>query len=112
LMLKGIPVHLYSADSGCSLHRSIQAYRVDELKARFGSLVVKHEIEDISGSFRAIAIESLERDVLADKKNLVLLGEKIAIHAHVVDYCLRNNISIINDGIAFYQREFPEQRLV
>ena len=112
LMLRGIPVHLYSANSGCSLHRGILAYRVDELKRRFKDLVIKHVVEDISGSFREVAIATIEEDILLDKKNLVLLGEKIAIHAHVIDYCTRNKIDVINDGIAFYQKEFPEQRMV
>lgn len=112
LMLQGIPVHLFSANSGCSLHRGILSYRIEELKKRFGELVVTHAVQDISGAFRAIAIASLEDDILRDKKNLVLLGEKIAIHAHVIDYCARNEISVINDGIALYQKEFPEQRMV
>jgi predicted subunit of tRNA(5-methylaminomethyl-2-thiouridylate) methyltransferase len=112
LMLQNIPVHLFTASSGCSLHRGILEHRIQELENRFGSLVVNHKIEDISGSFRTLAIETLEEDILRDKKNLVLLGEKIAIHAHVVDYCVRNDIETINDGITHYQREFPEQRLV
>lgn len=102
----------FSANSGCSIHRGILSYRVDELKRRFGDLVVTHVIEDISGAFRSIAIASLEDDIIRDKKNLVLLGEKIAIHAHVINYCQRNGIEIINDGIAHYQNEFPEQRMV
>lgn len=106
LMLQGIPVHLFSANSGCSLHRGILAYRVEELRTRFKDLVVTHVVQDISGAFRGIAIASLEEDILKDKKNLVLLGEKIAIHAHVIDYCVRNSIKSINDGIAVYQKEF------
>ncbi|MGG1945540.1 hypothetical protein AB1286_12090 [Trinickia sp. NRRL B-1857] len=112
LMLRGIPVHLFSANSGCSIHRGILSYRVEELKHRFGELVIKHVVEDISGAFRSIAIATLEDDIIRDKKNLVLLGEKIAIHAHVINYCKRNNISVINDGIASYQKEFPEQRMI
>ncbi|MDR5784246.1 hypothetical protein QCE63_33010 [Caballeronia sp. LZ065] len=112
LMLQGIPVHLFSANSGCSIHREILSHRVDELKRRFGDLVVRHVVEDISGAFRNIAIATLETDIVQDRKNLVLLGEKIAIHAHVVNFCLRNGIEVINDGIALYQDEFPEQRRV
>lgn len=112
LMLQGIPVHLYTASSGCSLHREILSHRVSELENRFGDLVVCHHIADISGSFRTLAIETIETDILQDRKNLVLLGEKIAIHAHIIDYCKRNNITTINDGITLYQKEFPEQRQV
>jgi hypothetical protein len=107
LMLQGIPVHLWSGNSGCSLHRGILSHRVDELKNRFGDTVA-----DISGAFRSIAIEHLEDDILKYRKNLVLLGEKLAIHAHLVDFCRRNDINTINDGITHYQMEFPEQRQV
>ncbi len=112
LMLQGIPVHLYSANSGCSLHRGILSHRVDELKNRFGDLVVEHTVEDISGTFRSIAIENIEGDILKYRKNLVLLGEKLAIHAHLIDFCGRHDIEVINDGITHYQQEFPEQRQV
>ncbi|WP_211193403.1 hypothetical protein [Paraburkholderia sp. UYCP14C] len=112
LMLQGIPVQLYSANSGCSLHRGVLAHRVDELRRRFGDLVVGHTVEDISGAFRAIAIENIEADIIKYRKNLVLLGEKLAIHAHIADFCNRNGVEIINDGITHYQKEFPEQRLV
>lgn len=112
LMLQSIPVHLFSANSGCSLHRGVLSYRIEELRCRFKDLVVTHVVQDISGAFREIAIASLEHDILQDRKNLVLLGEKIAIHAHVIDYCVRNGIKTINDGIASYQKEFPEQRMI
>ena len=112
LMLQGTPVHLFSANSGCSIHRGILSYRVEELRRRFGELVATHVVEDISGAFRSIAIATLEDDIIRDRKNLVLLGEKMAIHAHVINYCKRNDIKIINDGIAFYQKEFPEQRMI
>jgi len=85
---------------------------VDELKNRFGELVVAHTVEDISGTFRSIAIENIEGDILKYRKNLVLLGEKLAIHAHLIDFCRRHDIDVINDGITHYQQEFPEQRLV
>jgi hypothetical protein len=112
LMLQRIPVLLYSANSGCSLYRGILGHRVDELCRRFGELVVGHMVADISGSFRSIAIENIEADIIKHRKNLVLLGEKLAMHAHVVDYCQRNNISVVNDGITHYQRNFSEQRPV
>ena len=112
LMLQGIRVHLFTANSGCSLRREALALRVQELRTHFGDLVATHVVQDISGAFRSIAIEMLEDDILTHRKNLVLLGEKMAIHAHVIDYCHRNGITIVNDGVAQYQQEFPEQRMV
>lgn len=77
LMLKGIPVHLYSGNSGCSLHRDILQVRVKELKDRFGDLMVTHIVEDISGSFRSVAIAELEQDILEDKKILFCWARKL-----------------------------------
>ena len=110
LMLKKIPVHLFTASSGCGLYREPLEIRVEELRKRFGNLVVVHHVENISGTFRQLAITTIEHDILKYKKNLVLLGEKLAIHVHAIDYCHRNGISICNDGITNYQSEFPEQR--
>lgn len=110
LMMKGIPIFLLSAYSGASVHREITKYRIRELKKRFGDLVVGQETMDISGTFRKIALKDIEQDILTDKKNLIVLGEKIAILIHTVDFCKRNNISIVNLGYTKYQQEFPEQR--
>lgn len=112
LMMRKIPVYLLSADSGCSVHREIIHYRLDELRKRFGNeLMVGHRTLNVSGTFRSIALENLENDILTHKKNLIILGEKLAILVHVVDFCTRNNYKTINVGYTKYQEEFPEQRL-
>ena len=110
LMLKNIPVFLFSANSGCSLHRGPLQDRIDHLRSRFGKLIVAHKVEDVSGTFRSIALENIEQDFLKYKKNLVLLGEKLAIHVHAIDICKRQGMTIVNDGINRYQNDFPEQR--
>ncbi len=67
-------------------------------------------VEDISGTFRSIALENIENDFVKYKKNLVLLGEKLAIHVHAIDVCKRQGMTVMNDGINQYQKDFPEQR--
>jgi len=106
LMLRGIPVHLYTANSGCSLHRDVLEVRVREMRSRFGGLMLRHVKQDISGSFRSLAIADLEQDILTYRKNLVLLGEKIAIHCHVVDYCKRNDITKLMTALPSTRRSF------
>ena len=76
-MLQNIPVQLLTMNSGCSLHREVLRYRVKELRERFGSLVLEHQVEDISGSFRSIALINIESDMKKYQKNLILLGEKL-----------------------------------
>jgi len=110
LMLKNIPVFLFSANSGCSLHRGPLQDRIDRLRARFGDLVVAHKVEDISGTFRSIALQNIEEDFAKYGKNLILLGEKLAIHVHAIDICRRQGMTVMNDGINQYQKDFPEQR--
>ena len=61
LMLRGIPVHLYTANSGCSLHRDVLEVRVREMRSRFGGLVLRHVKQDISGSFRSLALPTLNK---------------------------------------------------
>ncbi len=111
LMMRNIPIYLLSANSGASVHRDITQYRVNELIKKFGkNLVVGYKILDISGTFRSIALERIEEDILTDKKNLVVVGEMLAIMAHVADFCLRTRLSVVNCGFTKYQEEFPEQR--
>ncbi|UFQ13584.1 MULTISPECIES: hypothetical protein [Streptomyces] len=111
LMLQGIPVHLFHVSSGPP-GSTLTAFRVEELRQRFGDLVEKFFIADVEGTFRSLAMEDLEQDILTHRKNLILLGDKLAIYVHAVDYCTRNGISVINDGIVRYQQDFPEQRNV
>ena len=73
-------------------------------------MVVGYKTLDVSGTFRSIALEHIEQDILTDKKNLVVVGEMLAIMAHVINFCLRQNINIINCGFTKYQEEFPKQR--
>ncbi|MBN9231902.1 MAG: hypothetical protein BGO90_06320 [Legionella sp. 40-6] len=111
LMMRNIPVYLLSANSGASVHRDVTQYRIKELIRKFGkNLVVGYKTLDISGTFRSIALENIEQDILTDKKNLIVVGEMLAIMAHVIDFCLRSRLSVVNCGFTKYQAEFPEQR--
>lgn len=111
LMMRNIPVYLLSADSGASVHRDVTEYRIKELIKKFGkNLVVGYKTLDISGTFRSIALEHIEEDILTDKKNLIVVGEMLAIMAHVADFCLRSHLRVVNCGFTKYQEEFPEQR--
>lgn len=111
LMMRNIPVCLLSANNGCSIHRGVMEYRIKELTARFGQeLLVEHKTLDIAGTFRSIALKNIESDILTYKKNLVVLGEMLALLAHAVDFCLRNGYNDINAGYTLYQEDFPEQR--
>lgn len=111
LMMREIPVCLLSANNGCSIHRGVMEYRLQELMQRFGSsLLIDHKTLDISGTFRNIALKDIESDILTFKKNLIVLGEMLALLVHAIDFCQRNNYTDINVGYTKYQEAFPEQR--
>lgn len=110
LMHNNIPLHLFTANNGCSVFGEPIKVRIDELKGVYGDLVVSHRIHNIVGTFREISLLQLEQDILQHKKNLILLGEKLAIHVHALAYCLSNGIYIMNDGLTKYQSRFAEQR--
>lgn len=110
LMMRNIPVCLLSADSGCSVHKEITSYRLNEFSKRFGESAFEYKKMDVCGTFRSIALESIEADILKYKKNLIVLGEKLAIMVHAIDFCKRNNYETINVGYTKYQEDFPEQR--
>jgi len=112
LMMKNIPLILFGGNSGSSVKSHFTYIRVKELRKKFGNLVTDYYVEDISGSFRKIALENIESDILKYKKNLVVLGEKIALHTHVVNFCIRHGIKKISDGLTFYQKDLPDQREV
>jgi len=110
LMNNQIPLHLITADNGCGLFKEPLYIRYNELKNKYSDLLITHHIMSIAGSFREIALLNIENDILKFQKNLVLLGEKLAMMAHAIVYCIRNEIKIINDGLTKYQDRFSEQR--
>lgn len=110
LMQAGATVHLFTASSGTGLHPHPITCRVDELRRKYGRLLANHVIEDISGAHHCLSMRSMEEDILRYQKNLVLLGEKLAIHVHAIRYCREWGIGVTNDGIVAYQSDFPEQR--
>ena len=86
--------------------------RVKELIERFPNNIVGRTILPTYGLFRSIAIKNLEADFKRWGINLVLLGDKLAIHAAATVYCLEHGIKKIVDGCVGYQEDLAEQKNV
>lgn len=108
--LKGMEVHLITCNSGIGIKSELSDIRVKELIERFPENIAGRTILPTYGLFRSIAIENLELDFKKWGVNLVLLGDKLAIHAAATVYCLEKGIKKIVDGCVAYQEDLAEQK--
>ncbi|XVV15285.1 hypothetical protein ACQP2X_13370 [Actinoplanes sp. CA-131856] len=112
--LRGYQVQLLRFATGLGIPSTLPEVREGELRDRFGSQILPTPRPiPVHGLVRRIATAEIEDDFPRfDGKNLVLLGEKLAIHAASLAYCVRNGVRELADGSSGYQREMPEQREV
>ncbi|EPZ43815.1 hypothetical protein [Alicyclobacillus acidoterrestris] len=110
--LQGNEVYLLTCDSGIGIKREISEFRVEELRNRFPERIVGRTILPTYGLLRSIAIENIESDFKRWGVNLILLGDKLAIHAAATVYCLEHGITRLVDGCVEYQQDLAEQKHV
>lgn len=110
MAMRGYKVHLLSFVSGFGVKSEIAEYRFDELRNRFPNNITGRVIIPIFGLVRKIATLNIEQDFAKYKVNLILVGEKLAMHAASTVYCLQNDVELLVDGTSGYQSDgFPEQ---
>lgn len=111
--LRGYDVQLLRFSTGFGIPSSLPDIREAELSTRFKNQLLPSVLIPVYGLVRAISIATIEEDFRHfNGKNLVLLGEKLAIHAASLTFCLENHIDTLADGTSGYQAEMPEQRSV
>lgn len=110
--LQGYPVRLLRFSTGLGLPSKLPELREAEIRERFApTLLPTPPPIPVFGLVRRIAIADIEDDFRRfGGKNLVLLGEKLAIHAAALVFCLVGGIDLLADGTSGYQTEMPEQR--
>ncbi|WP_017472531.1 hypothetical protein [Amphibacillus jilinensis] len=109
---KGREVHLITCNSGIGIKSELSQFRVNEIVDRFPSVSISRVTLMTSGLFRRIAIKDIESDIKRWGVNMVLLGDKMAIHAAATVYCLQNQIYRLVDGVVKYQDDLVEQKTV
>lgn len=85
---------------------------MNEIIERFPEVKITRTILSTSGLLRKIGIKDIEKDIKRWGVNMVLLADKMAIHAATTVYCLRNDIEYLYDGVVNYQSDLVEQKLV
>lgn len=108
----GFRVQLLRFATGFGIPSPLPAIREAELRNRFGDAILPTpEPIGVYGLVRRIAVAEIEDDFRQfDGKNLVLLGEKLALHAASIVHCLNFETEILADGTSGYQSDMPEQR--
>lgn len=109
---KGNEVHLLTCNSGIGIKSELSQFRVNEIIERFPEVKITRTILSTSGLLRKIGIKDIEKDIKRWGVNMVLLADKMAIHAATTVYCLRNDIEYLYDGVVNYQSDLVEQKLV
>lgn len=109
---KGNNIHLLTGVSGIGVKGELSDIRVKEITERFPNVTVTRTFISTSALLRKITIKDIEKDILRWKCNLVLLGDKMAIHAAATSYCFENNITRLLDGAVKYQEDLVEQKIV
>jgi len=109
LALKGIKLHLLTGSCGLGIGTEIVETRFQELSRKFSDNIIHWKTLDIKGLLGAVAFRNIEGDFRQYQKNLILLGEKMALHTEAVLYCLSLGIKYIADGTTKYQAHLAEQ---
>jgi 7-cyano-7-deazaguanine synthase in queuosine biosynthesis len=110
--MSGKRVRLLRFATGLGIPSELPKIREQELRTIFpGQVLEDTPIIPVHGIVRRLALATIEMDFQSFAgKNLVLLGEKLALHCASVIYCLREAIGVLADGSSGYQKELPEQR--
>lgn len=111
--LQGRSVHLLRFLTGIGIPSELPALREAELRREFADQILVDNPLPVYGLVRSIALANIESDFRNfDGKNLILLGEKLAIHSAALVFCIRSQLRVLADGTSGYQAEMPEQRPV
>ena len=85
---------------------------MNEIIERFPDVKITRTILSTSGLLRKIGIKDIEEDIKRWGVNMVLLADKMAIHAASTVYCLKNDIEFLYDGVVNYQSDLVEQKKI
>ncbi len=113
LALAGHAVLPVRFTTGTGVASDLPMIREAELAASFPHHVAPSVTLPAYGLIRRVAIADVEADFRNfDGKNLILLGEMMALTTVAIRHCLQTGINRLATGATAYQAEMPEQRPV
>ncbi len=112
LIEQGYDIELLHYDTGALISNSLSDIRYNELQFSYPKCTITlHKLKSY-GSFRKIALTTLESDIMQYQVSLICVGCKLAIHIETIIYCLNHGIHLVADGSTKKQNKYGEQRLV
>lgn len=106
----GHPLDLLCFRSGLGTDSGLQAIRVAELERLWPADAFQVHVLPVAGLVRELCFRDLVEDILADRRQLILLGEALAMLARAIGFCRDRGVASIAMGASGYQRRYPEQR--
>lgn len=106
---QGHPLHLLSFTSGLGMDVGLVSLRLAELKTAWGDTFESHKLP-IGGLVRDFCFKNLVDDILTDQRQLILLGEALAMVVAAVGFSHAHDLRLIAMGATEYQSHYPEQQ--
>lgn len=106
---QGHPLHLLSFRSGLGVDEGLLSLRLAELRRAWGGTFELHVLP-IGGFVRNLCFKDLVEDVLTDHRQLILLGEALAMIVASIGFCHMHAVRLLAMGATGYQAHFPEQQ--
>jgi 8-oxo-dGTP pyrophosphatase MutT (NUDIX family) len=104
------PLHLISFRSGIGADEGLYSLRIAELDRLWPQGVFQvHELPT-AGLVRELCFRDLVDDVLTDRRQMILLGEALAMVVRSVEFCAANGVAVLAMGATAYQSNYPEQQ--
>lgn len=107
---KGYTIKLLHFDQGTLISNDLSKIRYNELSEIYPGQIDEFIQKKIGGTFRKIALTTLEKDIKKYNVSLICVGCKLSMHIQTIIYCINNNISCVVDGSSQRQNRYGEQR--
>lgn len=102
-------IHLLTFDNGVESNVELANFKIPSFQRRFSETTFIHRILPSKYLFKKVALKDIEIDIPSYGSNLICVGCKMSMHAMALIYAIKNNISMVMDGFAKRQEDFPEQ---
>lgn len=108
---KGLFLHLLSFESGLGYGGApLRAHRLREMEERWGDEAFIHRSVPTYGLTRQICFLDIVSDIVADRIQLILLGEFMAMLTSALAYCKEHALGSLAFGAVRYQSTLAEQQ--
>lgn len=106
----GHPLQLLTFRSGLGSDEGLLPLRVAELGRAWPQSAFSVHTFNVAGLVREICFRDIAEDIRLDGRQLILLGEAVAMLTEAVRFCVREGVGTLAMGATGYQAHYPEQQ--